>query len=168
MEENIGVEGMEINATYPEVNFGSREWRWGENGPGKRCYSYNSLFHGYERRMPTNEIDGDIKKILEARRLSVLLARKKWSGRAENINIIPGLMFELGHVYGSGDSQRLTALVTGSRLHVRSLWPVDMAALPTDAETGELTEVEFRAADWGKDSEKRYCGIPDRGVRELR
>jgi uncharacterized protein involved in type VI secretion and phage assembly len=166
MENVIGVEGMEINAAYPETNFGSREWRWGENDPGKRFHSYNSLFHGYEQRTAAGEIDRDIKKILEARRLSVLLARERWSGRAENIIIMPGLIFELGHVYGSGDTKRLTALVTESRLHVRSLWPADMAALPDDAETGELTAVEFGAADWGKDSEKRFCGVPDKGVRE--
>jgi hypothetical protein len=165
MEETIGVDGMEISAAYPEANFGSREWRWGENGPGKRSYSYNSLFHGYEQRTSTGEIDGDIKKILEARRLSVLLDREKWSGRAENIGVMPGLIFELGHVYGSRDSERLTALVKKSRLHVRALWPVDMAALPAGAETGELTEVEFGAADWGKDSEKRFCGIPERDAR---
>jgi uncharacterized protein involved in type VI secretion and phage assembly len=166
MENVIGVEGMEITAAYPETNFGSREWRWGKNHPGKRFHSYNSLFHGYEQRTAAAEIDGDIKKILEARRLFVLLDRERWSGRAENIGIMPGLIFELEHVYGSRDSQRLTAMVKKSRLHVRALWPTDMAALPEDAETGELTEVEFGAADWGKDSEKRFCGVPDKRVRE--
>jgi hypothetical protein len=34
-----------------------------------------------------------------------------------------------------------------------------------DAETGELAELEFGAADWGADSEKRLCGIPDRGAK---
>jgi hypothetical protein len=158
MEEEIGVEGMEINASYPETNRGSREWRWGETGPGKRCHSYNSLFHDYERGIPAGEIDGDLQKILEARRLSLLSARKKWSGRAEHIGIMPGLLFEVGHFYGSGDAERFTALARATRLHVRALWPADMAAAPENAETGELTEVAFDAADWGKDAEKRWCG----------
>jgi hypothetical protein len=161
MENTIGVDGLEIIAAYPEANFGSREWRWGDDQPGKRYYSYGSLFHGYEQRTQTAEIDGDIKKIIDARRLSFLLAREKWSGRAGNIIIMPGLIFELGHFYGSRDSGRITALVKESRLHVRALWPGDMAR--PDTETGELAEVEFNAADWGRDSAKRLCGVPDKG-----
>jgi hypothetical protein len=160
MEETIGVEGMEINAPYPETNRGSREWRWGETGPGKRCHSYNSLFHDYERGIPAAEIDGDLHKILEARRLSLLSARNNWSGRAEHVGIMPGLLFEVGHFYGGADAERFTALARSTRLHARALWPADMAALPEDGETGELAEVAFDAVDWGKDAEKRFCGLP--------
>ncbi|MDR2500727.1 MAG: hypothetical protein LBD37_06580, partial [Treponema sp.] len=39
-----------------------------------------------------------------------------------------------------------------------ALWPRDLAQAPADAETGEAARVEFSAADWGGDSEKRYCG----------
>jgi hypothetical protein len=77
---------------------------------------------------------------------------------------MPGLIFELGHFYGSRDSGRLTALVKESRLHIRALWPGDMAR--PDTETGELAEVEFGAANWGGDSVKRLCGIPERGGKE--
>ncbi|MDR3147560.1 MAG: phage late control D family protein, partial [Treponema sp.] len=72
MESGIGVDGLEITAAYPETNFGSREWRWGDDQPGKRYHSYASLFHGYERRTPAGEIDDDIKKIIGVRRLSFL------------------------------------------------------------------------------------------------
>jgi hypothetical protein len=157
MENTIGVDGLEITASYPEANYGSREWRWGDGQPGKRYFSYSSLFHGYERRTGAAEIDGDIKQIIEARRLGFTLARENRTGRAENILLMPGLIFELGHFYGSKDSSPITALVTDSRLHIRSLWPRDMAAPPVDAETGELAEVSFGAADWGKDSAKRFC-----------
>jgi hypothetical protein len=93
-----------------------------------------------------------------------MLAHENWTGRAENILLLPGLIFELGHFYGSKDNSRITALVTASRLRVRSLWPKDMAAPPQDAETGELAEMSFGAVDWGKDSAKRFCGVPaDRG-----
>jgi hypothetical protein len=159
MENTIGVDGLEVTAAYPEANSGSREWRWGAVQTGKRYFSCGSLFHGYERRTAAGEIDADIKRILEARRLSFLLARENWTGRAENILFMPGFIFQLGHFYGARDTGLLTALVTASRLRVRSLWPRDMAAPPDDAETGELAAAEFSAADWGKDSVKRFCEI---------
>jgi hypothetical protein len=86
-----------------------------------------------------------------------MIAREKLTGGTENILIMPGISFELGHFYGARDAALFTALVTGSHLHVRALWPRDLAAPPADAETGELAQVEFNAADWGKDSNKRYC-----------
>jgi hypothetical protein len=158
MENRIGVDGLEITAPYPELNYGSREWRLGDSGGGKRYYRYGSLFHGYERGTPPEEIDGDVKKIIEARRYSFLLEKQRCAGRAENIIFMPGLIFDLGRFYGPGDNSPITALVTGSRLHVRSLWPRDISSPPADAETGEMVRVEFSAIDWGKDSEKRFCG----------
>jgi hypothetical protein len=173
MENTIGVDGIEVKAAYPEANYGSREWRWGVNRPGKRYFSCSSLFHGYERRTPAAEIDGDIKVIIEGRRHSFILAQENWAGKAENILLMPGLIFELGHFYGSRDKEVFTALVTDSHLRLRSLWPRDMAAppggasleIPMHAETGELVELEFNAVNWGKDSEKRFCGTPsDKGA----
>jgi hypothetical protein len=158
MGSGLGVEGLEVNAPYPEANYGSRDWRWGETGPGKRYESRNSLFHGYERQTPAAEIDADVKRIIGARRLSLTLSRQKWTGKAGNIILMPGLLFELGYFYGPRDNNPLTALVCDVRLHIRALWPADMAAPPGDAETGELAEAEFRAVDWGRDSGKRYCG----------
>ncbi|MFP3040545.1 phage late control D family protein [Treponema primitia] len=157
MENTLGVDGMELNASYPEFNYGSKEWRWGDIGPGKRYHSRSSLFHGYEQHTPPAEIDRDLKQILEGQRLALALEKQTWSGGAENILLMPGLVFELGHFYGSKDKGLLGVLVIASHLHVRSLWPKDMASPPVDAETGELVQVEFNAADWGRDSEKRYC-----------
>jgi uncharacterized protein involved in type VI secretion and phage assembly len=162
MENRIGVDGLEITAPYPELNYGSREWRFGDSGEGKRYYRYDSLFHGYERGTPPGEIDADIKKIIQARRHSFLLEKQRYAGRAENIVFMPGLIFDLGHFYGPGDNSPITALVTGSRLHVRSLWPGDISSPPADAETGELARLEFSAIDWGKDSEKRFCAPQER------
>ena len=158
MENGLGVEGLAVNAPYPEANYGSQEWRWGLTGPGKRFYSFGSLFHGYERGTPAGEIDADVKRIIEAKRLFLTLARQKWTGKAGNIILAPGLLFELGYFNGPRDTAPLTALVCDVRLHVRALWPKDMAAPPRDAETGELAAAEFTAVDWGRDSEKRYCG----------
>ena len=158
MESAIGVEGMEVTAPYPEANHGSKEWRWGECRPGKRYHSCVSLFHGYERRAPTEEIDADIKRIIEARRIALNLEKETWTGGGENMILMPGLMLELGHFYGARDNKPLTALVTDARLHVRSPWPKDMGAPPAEEKTGEQARVEFSAADWGGDSEKRFCG----------
>jgi hypothetical protein len=163
MENTIGVDGLEISAPYPELNYGSHEWRWGDVDAGKRHYNYNSLFHGYERRTSTEEIDKDIKQIIEVRRLMFTLAKQKSTGKAENIMLMPGTIFELSHFYGGKDANTFTALVTNSRLHVRTLWPGDMASPPANTQTGELAQAEFCAADWGKDSTKRFCGVSAMG-----
>jgi hypothetical protein len=157
MESGVGVEGLELNAPYPEVSYGSREWRWGDVEPGKRYHSRNSLFHGYERGTPHEEIDKDIKRMLEAGHIAFTLDRENWTGVTENIVPSPGLILELKHFYGPQDNTAISALVTDSRLHIRSLWPRDLAAPPSGAEPGELAQVEFHATDWGKDSEKRFC-----------
>jgi hypothetical protein len=157
MESGVGVEGLELNTPYPEVNYGSQEWRWGNVGPGKRYHSRNSLFHRYERGTPNEEIDKDIKRMLEAGHIAFTLDKENWTGATENIVPSSGLILELKHFYGPQDDTAITALVTDSRLHIRSLWPRDLAALPGGAEPGELAQVEFHAADWGKDSEKRFC-----------
>jgi len=157
MESTIGVEGMEVSAPYPQTNYGSTEWRWGDVQPGKRYYNYNMLFHGYERGTPKEEIDADIKRILEAKRVALAAERENWKGCAENIALMPGLIFELKHFQGAKDDTVISAMVRDSRLHIRSLWPRDMAAPPDGKEPGELVQTEFKAVDWGKDSEKRFC-----------
>jgi hypothetical protein len=158
MESSIGVDGMEVTAPYPEVGYGSRDWKWGENEPGKRRHSYGSLFHGYERATATAEIDADIKSIIEAQRTAFILAKDEWLGRAENILPMPGLLLTLGNFQGFRDTGTISALVTDARLRVRAVWPQDIAAPPPDAETGELVESAFKAVDWGTESEKRFCG----------
>jgi hypothetical protein len=157
MESGVGVEGLELNAPYPESNSGSREWRWGDIGKGKRYHSRNSLFHGYERGTQDVEIDKDIKRMLEAGRIAFTLDKENWTGATENIVPSSGLILELKHFYGPQDNTAITALVTDSRLHIRSLWPRNLAPPPSGAEPGELAQVEFHATDWGEDSEKRFC-----------
>ena len=157
MESGIGVEGLELSAPYPQANYGSQEWRWGDVKPGNRYHNYNSLFHGYERTTPHEEIDADIKRIIEVKRIALAIERENWKGSAENIALMPGLVFELKHFQGAKDTTPVSALVTDSRLCIRCLWPRDMAAPPAGKEPDELAQVEFRAIDWGKDSEKRFC-----------
>ena len=155
----IGVEGLEVSAPYPQTNQGSLEWRWGNVEPGRRCHNYNSLFHGYERGTPHEEIDADVKRIIEAQRIAFAAGRETLSGSAENILLMPGLVFELKHFQGTKDTAPVSALVMDSRLLIRCLWPRDMAAPPGGNDPGELAQAEFNAIDWGKDSEKRFCRI---------
>ncbi|MDR1588256.1 MAG: phage late control D family protein, partial [Treponema sp.] len=49
MENAIGVDGIEVSATYPEFNYGNKEWKAGDPGADKRSLTYNRLFTGYER-----------------------------------------------------------------------------------------------------------------------
>ena len=158
MQGCIGVDGLEISASYPQAGYGSREWRWGDTGPGKRYYYYNSLFHGYERGTPHEEIDADIQRMIEARRLAFAGEKENWKGWTKNIMPAPGLIFRLSHFQGLKDGAAITALVTDSVLHVRSLWPRDMVSPPAGEEPGELARTEFSAVNWGNESGKRFCG----------
>jgi len=169
MESSMGVDGFEVTAHYPQANHGSREWNWGETGYGKRYHNYGSLFHGYQRETPLEEIDADIKRIIEARRAAFVMAKESCKGETENVMPMPGLILEVGHFYGKGDSGTVPALVTDSKLHVRAKWPRNIVALPIGGEPGEMARVEFTAKLWGKDSEKRFvvsdCSSNDRGKR---
>jgi hypothetical protein len=164
MEGNIGIEGLEVTAPYPLANYGSQEWRWGEAKPGKRYYNYGTLFHGYVRQTPNNEIDTDIKRIIESFRIAFAVERENWTGATQNIAAMPGLVFELRHFQGSADGKVICALVTDSALRFRVHWPRDLAATPAGEEPGELSQVEFSSIDWGKDSEKRFCRKKRHGI----
>jgi hypothetical protein len=158
MESGIGVDGLEVTAPYPEAGYGSHDWRWGDTAPGKRHHIYSNLFHGYERGTAEAEIDADIKSVIKARRTAFTLAKENWTGRAESILPMPGLLLTLGHFQGAHDSGTITALVTDSHLRIRGVWPPDISAPPPDVETGELVQTGFNVIDWGSESEKRFCG----------
>jgi uncharacterized protein involved in type VI secretion and phage assembly len=152
----IGVDGVRLAAMYPSANYGSDQWKKGKTGAGLRCVNYSGLFHGYDRAVSTDEVDADIGRILAARLRATAIAKSRISGRAANIALRPGVMLELGHFYGMGDSTTNTALVSGIKLRRRARWRPDLAVRPEGA-GGELTEVCFDCIDWGKDSEKRFC-----------
>ena len=165
MENRIGVDGMKVTALYPEADRGSPEWQWGSVEPGKRYRNYDSLFHGYERGTPPANIDADMKRIIEAQRLSFSGERENCTGITENILTMPGLIMEIGDYYGAGSgtdkaADAITALVTDTALHVRARWPRDFVSPPAGGEPAELVRVEFSAKDWGRDSEKRFCRKP--------
>jgi uncharacterized protein involved in type VI secretion and phage assembly len=159
MENAVGIDGIEVSATYPEFNYGNEEWKAGEPGADKRSVTYNRLFSGYERGTPKEEIDADMKRILEIRFRYLGLTKAYWTGKAANLLLMPGALFELAHFYGPDDDGRIAALVTSAKTHVRAVWPEGLA-VKTEAFTGESTvETEFTCMNYAAGIERRFCGM---------
>ncbi|MDR0630308.1 MAG: phage late control D family protein [Treponema sp.] len=161
MSRSIGFDGFKLSAPYPDANYGSDQWKWGKTGEGDRYVNQRRLFHGYEREAEKGEVDKDVARILEVRRLTVEQDKVRWTAGAGNLALRPGLILELGHFYGKKDRDVFIALVTAITLRHRALWPVDFAAA-VEGSGGEITEVEGSCVNWGKDAEKRFC--PSYGV----
>ncbi|MDR2743032.1 MAG: phage late control D family protein [Treponema sp.] len=156
MTKTIGFEGFKLNATYPNANYGSDQWKWGKTDKGDRYVSYSRLFHGYDRQSGTAEVDDDITLILQVRRRVEEAAKSRWTAGAANLALRPGLILELRHFYGMQDRENITALVTNTRLHHRVRWPATLAVRMEDT-GGEITEVQGECMDWGSAAEKRFC-----------
>ncbi|MDR2102851.1 MAG: phage late control D family protein [Treponema sp.] len=155
MESSIGVDGLGLSAAYPESFRENHEWRRGRTGEKDRYYNYTTHFHSYARETPEEEMDNDIKLILDARYLALQLAKSRWEGDAENLALVPGLVFELTHFYGRQHNSVITALVTAIKLRARMVWPPNLAA-PSDAAGGECINVRAVCTDFGKDSQRRF------------
>jgi uncharacterized protein involved in type VI secretion and phage assembly len=158
MERAIGVDGIEVSAAYPEFNYGNNEWKAGVPGVDTRSVTYNRLFTGYERGTPKDEIDADMKRILEVRLRHFALAKVRWAGKAANLLLMPGALFELAHFYGLGDKSKITALVTSAKTHVRAVWPERLAVNMDETRAGETIETEFGCIDYAPGIERRFCG----------
>ncbi|MDR2444513.1 MAG: hypothetical protein LBD44_01055 [Spirochaetaceae bacterium] len=156
MTETIGFEGNRLGASYPNVNYGSDEWKWGKTGAGDRYANYGRLFHSYEPQTAHDEVDRDIKLILEVRRRVAEQAKARWTAEAANLVLRPGLILELRHFYGMKDRELITALVTGITLHHRARWPENLAVRMEEAGE-EMTQVGADCMDWGSSAEKRFC-----------
>jgi hypothetical protein len=152
----VGVNGFKVDATYPDKNYGSPQWKVGKNGTGDPYFTYTALFHGYEVGTDTQEIDNDMKMILDAKICAANIAKLHITGEAENIAVRPGVVLELHHFYGKTDGAVNTVLVTGIKLRRRALWPADLA-VKLDDEDKEISEVQFDGIDWGKSAVKRFC-----------
>jgi uncharacterized protein involved in type VI secretion and phage assembly len=157
MERLIGVDGIEVAAVYPEFNYGNDEWKAGESGADKRSITYNRLFTGYERGTPVEEIDADVQRILAARIRSFELAKENWTGKAANLLLMPGALFEVAHFFGLDDRTLITAMVTAAKTHVRAVWPEHLA-VKTEAAGGETVETEFSCINYASGIERRFCG----------
>jgi uncharacterized protein involved in type VI secretion and phage assembly len=154
MAEAIGVDGVELTAAYPDFNYGSDEWKKGAVGKGKRYYNYSRMFHGYVRNTPSGEIDGDIGLILDARLRGMELAKSRWAGSAANMLLMPGRIIELSQYYGLGKQEPVKAMVTGSCLQVRALWPSSIGIPPPEQTEAVSAEAVFM--NYGKDVDVRY------------
>jgi uncharacterized protein involved in type VI secretion and phage assembly len=158
MENSIGVDGIEVSAAYPEFNYGNEEWKAGDSGADKRSLTYSRLFAGYERGTPADEIDADMKRILDARFRQFELAKTSWTGKAANLLLMPGTLFELAHFYGLDDESRIAALVSSAKTHVRAVWP-ERLAVKTEIAAGEAAvETEFACINYAAGVERRFCG----------
>jgi uncharacterized protein involved in type VI secretion and phage assembly len=159
MTKSIGFDGNKLSASYPNVNYGSDQWKWGKTGTGDRYANYNRLFHGYEQHAEHKEVDEDIKLILDARYRVAEQAKARWTAEAANFALRPGLILELRKFYGSKDNDVITALVTGITLYHRARWPADLA-VRLEEPRGEITQVNAECMDWGGTAEKRFCPPP--------
>jgi hypothetical protein len=158
VENSIGVDGLGVSASYPEFNYGNKEWKAGENGADKRSITYNRLFAGYERGTSKEEIDADMERILAARFRYFELAKTSWTGRAANLLLMPGALFDLAHFYGLDDESLISALVTTAKTRVRAVWPEHLA-VKTEIAAGEpVVETEFTCMNYAADIERRFCG----------
>jgi uncharacterized protein involved in type VI secretion and phage assembly len=158
IENSIGVDGLEVSAAYPEFSYGNDEWKAGESGADKRSITYTRLFTGYERGTPKDEIDADMERILAARFRYVELAKTSWTGRASNLLLMPGALFDLAHFYGLDDESRISALVTLAKTRVRAVWP-ERLAVKTESAAGEpVVETEFACINYAAGIERRFCG----------
>jgi uncharacterized protein involved in type VI secretion and phage assembly len=167
MENRIGVDGIEVIAAYPEFNYGNEEWKAGEIGADQRSITYNRLFSGYERGTAAEEIDADMERILAARFRTFELAKRSWTGKADNLLLMPGALFELAHYYGEDDDGVITALVSAAKTHVRAVWPESLAVKPELTQIGELAETEFACIDYAAGVERRFCGSLSTGRAAL-
>jgi hypothetical protein len=163
MTAAIGFDGFMLNASYPNGTPGLTDWKRGETEPGadaearSRYIIQNYLFHGYAQDATATAINDDIDLILDAKQCAAELGKSSWKGGAENLCLRPGLRLELSGFYDSDqdDEGIIKALVTGSRLHHRALWPESLNT-PPEGYGGEITEVTCKCMD----SEQRFC--PDR------
>jgi hypothetical protein len=152
----IGVDGFKLSAVYPNANYGSDQWKWGKTEPGDRHIHRDGLFHTYDRDAKPAEVDDDIRLILAARRMATEREKARWTAGTTVMAFRPGLVLELRHFYGMKDAEVMTALVTHTTLHHRTVWPVELAAR-RESVAGEISEVRGSCMEWGSGVERRFC-----------
>ena len=156
MGETVSPTGLRVLAAYPYKDFGSKEWQRGDVDKGQGFWDYGQLFHSYEREATPNDVDADMKLLLDALWCEMRLSKRWMRGRASNIALMTGLLFDLAHYNGPKDNAVITALVTAAKLRVRAAWPQHLAAPQPHWE--EEIDVAVECMDWGAASPiKRFC-----------
>jgi hypothetical protein len=154
----MGIDGFKLTSFYPNVNYGSEQWKWGKTERGDRYINQTSLFHNYDRDAEPAEVDRDIQLILDAQLLAGEQAKSLWTAGTGNLAFRPGLVKDLRHFYGMKDKDVMTALVTGSTLRHRTRWPAYLAVRMEGAGE-ERTELRGECIDWGGGVERRFCPL---------
>lgn len=156
MTDAIGVDGLKLNAAYPNANYGADNWSAGITERGKRCLTYTHIFHGYRQDTDTQEIDGDIDLTLQAWYRSRQIAKSCWTGEALNLLLTPGCVFNLSRFYGNADKAKISALVSAAVLHCRTVWPSTLGVSPRGTEAGEALTVKAQCMNYSGETDKRF------------
>jgi hypothetical protein len=157
IEQKSGKTGLVFNTTYPAKSYGNAEWKRGQTEIKEKVVNYTSLFHAFEPNTTDEEVNSAVNLMLDARYRNFELENENWTGSASNLVLVPGTVFELSHFYGASDNKNITGLVTASNLHVRSVWPQDIAVNPEAAKSGELSEVKFNCINYAGGTNRRFC-----------
>lgn len=157
MKRRDGYDGVMLQETYPNSNVGSYDWKVGKTDNKNKRRVYTAHFHGYARDVDKNFVDSDVALILKAQYASFQLDKDDWTGKGDNLLLTPCRMFSLSRFYGMRSSETVSAMVTKSQTRCRSKWPTALAVAPDMTSEREVTEVAFKAMNYGGRSDKRFC-----------
>ena len=157
MKRQDGYDGVMLQETYPNSNVGSYDWKVGKTDDKDKRRVYTSHFHGYTRDVDKKSVDDDVALILKAKYAAFQLEKDVWTGKGDNLLLMPCRMFSLTHFYGMKNGAAVSAMVTQTQTHCRAKWPATLAVSPDVNGNEEITEVAFSAMNYGGQSDKRFC-----------
>lgn len=157
MKRQDGYDGVMLQETYPNSNVGSYDWKVGKTEDKDKRRVYTSHFHGYARDVDKKSVDDDVALILKAKYAAFQLDKDVWTGKSENLLLMPCRMFTLAHFYSMKNETVISAMVTQSQTHCRAKWPATLAVAPYADRNEEIIEVSFSAMNYGAQSDKRFC-----------
>ena len=157
MKRQDGYDGVMLQETYPNSNVGSYDWKVGKTEDKDKRRVYTSHFHGYARDVDKKSVDDDVALILKAKYAAFQLEKDVWTGKGDNLLLMPCRMFSLTHFYGMKNGAAVSAMVTQTQTHCRAKWPATLAVSPDINGNEEITEVDFSAMNYGAQSDKRFC-----------
>lgn len=157
MKRQDGYDGVVLQETYPNSNVGSYDWKVGKTEDKDKRRVYTSHFHAYARDVDKKSVDDDVALILKAKYAAFQLDKDVWTGKSDNLLLMPCRMFTLAHFYGMKNDTAVSAMVTQTVTHCRAKWPATLAVSPDVNGNEEITEVSFSAMNYGAQSDKRFC-----------
>ncbi|MCQ2914188.1 MAG: phage late control D family protein [Alphaproteobacteria bacterium] len=155
MKTSLGVDGVRLLETYPNSNVSGEEWKTKGFEDKKRFVEYTRHFHMYAYGCTKEEVDKDVKTILEAQQRRNDINKDLWQGKASNIMLMPGRLIKVFHAYSNKDNSALFALINKTHLNVYARFPTNLAQL-VDLEKSNKFEVSIEAMNYSE--EKRFVG----------